>query len=333
MRTGRLSSTSICFLLSQLLGSSVDAFHPIFSSLHRARPWGVSLDHQSPCSQSFPLKVTTSLVLNEAGRIHRRAALLSRNAGEALVGMESEVQTGIQKQVSSNNSLGQKIGSLGEEFPVPWSDAQDMALRINLSKYTVTIPAKESAEIKNTKDKNGSINDKKESPMQTFALWRTMLREVPELEGYSIDVLRNIHAHHVSQQTTEWQVTPGILPYLDDYEFTSSGGIAGKAFGVPGLSEGTRVETSPVSDLHTTLTNGFVRTSDGSAAYELGHPKGAESDANETKGPLEWARSTFGTAIDKVDKSALGVSAGLVLAGASAWNYLAHHLFVHMYWI
>ena len=148
-----------------------------------------------------------------------------------------------------------------EKLSMPWSDVQDWALRDNLSKYTVVIP----------------FGSEKDDTPQVYALWRTMLKEIPELSGYPIDFLQDMYSKQISKKESpsesKLDATPALLPYLEDYEFASAGGVSGKIYGVPGLADGTRIETSPVTNIEVTLPQGFIRCADGSAAYELGRPK------------------------------------------------------------
>lgn len=225
------------------------------------------------------------------------------------------------------------------EFDMPWSDLQNSALRDNLSKYTVRIPLKVSP-------------DKQEQESQVFCLWRTMLKEVPELAGYPIDFLKQMHQVQIEKKETLLEVTPGLLPYLEDYEFATAGGVSGAIFGVPGLADGTRIQTSAVSNIEVSLPQGFVRTEDGSAAYEVGKPKRQEFGASDLpssstealeKGGelLQGVANTAGGAMEEVDAAEfgdamlarLGGSTAILLAGATAVNMLSHHMTVNVFWV
>lgn len=213
------------------------------------------------------------------------------------------------------------------DYAMPWSVTQNDALRNNLSKYTVRIPLKAS-----------------DKP-QVFGLWRTMLKEVPELAGYPIDFLQEMHALQMERNETLLETTPGLLPFLEDYEFATAGGVSGNIFGVPGLADGTRITTSEVSNVEATLPQGFVRTTDGSAAYEVGKPKrqalDLSSSSTETlaKGGqlLKSVSNTAGGALEEVEGDAmlvrLGASTAILLAGATAVNMLSHHLTVNVFWV
>lgn len=228
-----------------------------------------------------------------------------------------------------------KIASVGEMLTMPWSDFQKSALRDNLAKYTVMIPLK-----------NG---EKKEQESQVFALWRTMLKEVPELAGYPIDFLQEMHDRQIMNNETLLEGTPGLLPYLEDYEFTSAGGVSGQIFGVAGLADGTRIETSVVTSIEVTLPQGFVRTSDGSAAYEVGRPKREEFSTTNRGTVVDETLAQGGRLLKNVNNAGalepvsvedgdgmllrLGASTGILLAGATAVSMLSHHLTVNMFWV
>lgn len=185
-----------------------------------------------------------------------------------------------------------------------------------------------------------------------FGLWRTMLNEVPELAGYPIDFLRDISDQQIASESTKIQSTPQLLPYLEEYAFASAGGVSGKVYGVPGLADGTRIETSAVSNIEVTLPQGFVRTSDGKAAYELGRPRREEfSEAGDLAsqslvvaktGPsalLKMVNNVGAGAADTMMEDTdgllvrLGASTGILLAGATAVNLLSHHLTVNVFWV
>jgi len=227
-----------------------------------------------------------------------------------------------------------------DRLAMPWSVQQDWALRDNLPKFTVMIPLE---------------GQNKEEQTSVFALWRTMLNEVPELAGYPIDFLQEMHALQVDTNETKMQVTPRLLPYLEDYSFTSAGGVSGKVYGVPGLADGTRIETSAVTNIEVTLPQGFLRTSDGKAAYELGRPQREDFTENAAsdlaKNSMATAQSGSYALLNSINGAAqnaassgtmedadgmlvrLGATTGILLAGATAFNMLAHHLTVNVFWV
>ena len=228
-----------------------------------------------------------------------------------------------------------------DRLAMPWSEVQDWALRDNLPKYTIMIPI-ESAN-------NMGTNNKSHDNTMIFALWRTMLKEVPELAGYPIDFLQEVHFQQISNNRTTMQVTPQLLPYLEDFSFVPAGGVSGKVYGVPGLADGTIIQTSTVGSIEVTLPQGFVRTLDGKAAYELGRPQREEHSFSKTNNKLQTAttaasgsyeilRNVAGVSTSVVEDSdgmllRLGATTAIFLAGATAINMLSHHLTVNVFWV
>jgi hypothetical protein len=222
-----------------------------------------------------------------------------------------------------------------ERFAMPWSDIQAWALRDNIAKYTIMVPLTRGGE----------------ETVEVFALWRTMTNELTEVAGYPIDFLQDMHTRQRKKDESPMQVTPALLPYLDEYDFTSGGGMSGRVYGIPGLADGTTIETSAVDNVQLTLVKGFIRTSDGSAAYELGRPQREEfTSFNEAKkgvsGALLKNLKDAGSQVAPLAKEAadsvedadqmlvrLGASTGILLAAATAINMLSHHMTVNVFWV
>lgn len=100
-----------------------------------------------------------------------------------------------------------KVKSLPD---MPWSDFHSYALRDNLPRYTRVLPG--------------------ETP-KTYALWRTMLQEVPELSGYPIEFLREKFTSREkdgSEDNSAVLKAPEVLPFLDSFYFEPSGGLSGQ---------------------------------------------------------------------------------------------------------
>jgi hypothetical protein len=248
---------------------------------------------------------------------------------------ESASSASTESNISTDYN-NKKRNNKDERLAMPWSDSQDSALHDNLSKYTVHIPLRKA-----------DSGDKGEEESQIYCLWRTMLKEVPQIAGYPIDFLQTMHGRQIQNNETLLKVTPGLLPYLEDYEFTSAGGVAGKVYGIAGIADGTRIETSAVSHIEVTLPQGFVRTTDGSAAYEVGRPKREEfsSDAVSAsalaKGGGElWKNVQNGGSLEPMTVEGgdgmlmrLGASSAILLAGATAVSMLSHHLTLNVFWV
>ena len=90
-----------------------------------------------------------------------------------------------------------------EKLAMPWSDIQNEALRDNIAKYTVMIPLKAE-----DKSKEGEQS-------QVFALWRTMLKDVPEIAGYPIDFLQQMHVR--VQLRLVAAASGGYVIFLEEY--------------------------------------------------------------------------------------------------------------------
>lgn len=118
---------------------------------------------------------------------------------------------------------------------MPWSNFHDWALRDNLPRYIRILPGKKP---------------------RTYALWRTMMQDVPELSGYPIEFLQKKYAAKPRQQRKESNGTtkdddddddttaetkktqrvasskpgtvPEVLPYLDNFCFENAGGLSGQ---------------------------------------------------------------------------------------------------------
>ena len=168
-----------------------------------------------------------------------------------------------------------------------------------------------------------------------------MGREVVELSGYPTDMLQQMHTQQLIQGEStptnpSLSKSPSMLPLLDDYQFETSGGLSGKVYGIVGLLDGTRVETSRVKDVQVTLPKGYIQTEDGSVAYELGLPlrttEGVDYSLGLTSAKgISQAISQRSTDTDFLLQ--IGASTGIVLAAATAMNMLSHHLTINVFWV
>lgn len=251
---------------------------------------------------------------------------------------------------------------------MPWGDFQSWALRDNLRRYLVTIP---------------SLGNSDSEDYETYALWRTMSQDVTELAGYEPDFLMAMYTRELRKQSSEGghsvgkdfappknpgeelvhhlTSTPGALPYLDQFEFTTEGGVSGRAYGLPGIADGAMITTPAVAEVEATVKKGYVRTEDGNVAYELGVPAGDFYSLDGTAGVVtEKARkamletlartagtlakgeaATAGAGLAKTAASGdgddmlmkLGGSTAILLAGATAMSMLSHHLTVNVFWV
>jgi hypothetical protein len=339
LSTHRIVSIALMgFLSSVLMLSEVNSFHAgVTSSSSSIGGWGLGADFKRITSTT--LLSTRALTSNTSESTPDDDEGDSQSRGPANQASYETHKQSIPSQESSPSNACQQNSEprILDKLSMPWSEVQGWALRDNLPRYTIVIPMESS---------------RREDSALVFALWRTMLREVPELAGYPIDFLREKCDEMIARQETKIQVTPKLLPFLEDYIFASAGGVSGKVYGVPGLADGTRIETSAVTNVEVTLPQGFVRTSDGKAAYELGRPmrEGVLEVSGLTKEPLSTAMTgpfeilkTVNNGVAGVTDGVgedgdgmlvrLGVSTGILLAGATAINMLSHHLTVNVFWV
>ncbi len=236
----------------------------------------------------------------------------------------------------------------------PWSEVQQWTLRDSVPKYIIRIPIKQKTLLTSTKSQEDTV-------LSTFALWKSLQNDVPELAGYPIDFLQARYEEILRGEQkknggsddngtikrVESPTAPGVLPYLQDYEFSSGGGICGYVYRMDGVSDGSRIETSAVRDVKESLPRGFIQTSDFYASFELGNP--LQSDVQVEKGivakasPLNDVSNIVTTeqvrsALNDIDDGdgmllRLGALSGIVLAGATGLSMLSHHLTVNVFWV
>jgi len=231
---------------------------------------------------------------------------------------------------------------------MPWGDLQSFALHDNLPKYVVVIP------IPGKKDKYG-----------TFALWRSLIKDSVELAGYEVEyVMRRYEADVKTREdwkgyrigdggdSKEFGTAPGELPLLESFEFHPDGGVSGLSYGLPGIADGVSIRTTAVTDIEKTVIMGYVRTADGSAAFELGSPAGSIYSEDMRQNMLENVARTAGTLMrsgvppavvpasaggggDAMDSNLVNLAGttAMLLAAASAVGMLSHHLTVNVFWV
>jgi hypothetical protein len=153
-----------------------------------------------------------------------------------------------------------------QTLDMPWNTVQYNALRDKVSRFTIQIPPLNDVT---------TAADQDTHHHERYILWRNLQYDTPELAGYPLEFL----VERLHEMATERQILPHvpdvahhILPFLDEYEFESSGGLTGNVHGVAGVADGTRIRTPPVALVHDTLPYNYVRTANGSVIYELGRP-------------------------------------------------------------
>jgi hypothetical protein len=233
------------------------------------------------------------------------------------------------------------LEAVDDQLDMPWSDMQAWALRDELPKYTVQVSVVTRPDGKET--------------IKRYSLWRTMIQEVTELSGYPLPfVLQKYTAmrERKSDETTTTTTTSicqtscEILPFLDQFEFEPNGGLSGRVYGVAGVADGARIQTTPVKNIQTTIPKGFVQTQDGAVIYELGTPAFSEGTKNRmSEMPANGGRlsttvaNTMASAslseLPKVDGDLLKLTAltAAVIGGATLVASLSHHLTVSVFWV
>ena len=257
----------------------------------------------------------------------------------------NQSQNGASETKTNQSATTAQKGN--KQLDMPWTNSQEWALKDNLPKFTVMIPTDGSA--------------------KQYAMWRSLTREVPELAGYPVLFLVQMHEQIKDDNN---QTTPGVLPMVDDFEFASNGGIIGRAYGLPGIADGTRINTPPLIGVENTVPLGYVTAKDDQDgnvgfSYELGECASSSVyslDGTQRSAALLSARRMMMEGMDvsasssrqvaSVAKDAvvkgselltdveanqdlvyLGGATALLLASATAIGALSHHLTVNVFWV
>ena len=285
----------------------------------------------------------------------RRGRLYQRRPNQAL---EEKRYGRLSRLLSSAKGSTEATLGGGKDFDdgeddaylsgMPWGDLQSYCVRDNLPKHVVVIP------IPGKKDKYG-----------TFALWRSLIKDSVELAGYEVDYVRRRYEADVKTRedwkgyrigdggdSMEFGTAPGELPLLESFEFHPDGGVSGLSYGLPGIADGVSIRTTAVTDIEKTVIMGYVRTADGSAAFELGSPAGSIYSEDMRQNMLENVARTAGTLMrsgvppavvpasaggggDAMDSNLVNLAGttAMLLAAASAVGMLSHHLTVNVFWV
>eukprot|EP00525_Craspedostauros_australis_P013607 CAMPEP_0198122440 /NCGR_PEP_ID=MMETSP1442-20131203/34839_1 /TAXON_ID= /ORGANISM="Craspedostauros australis, Strain CCMP3328" /LENGTH=349 /DNA_ID=CAMNT_0043781459 /DNA_START=107 /DNA_END=1156 /DNA_ORIENTATION=+ len=327
----------------------------------------LTLSFQSPSTASWAPAVQHKHGMEIAFADHRRVGWIrpaSRTQGNVgsitslgstasprshfTASMKGDVQPAQATQVMPTEKIAADDAKNDKEtkYDLPWSQIQEWALRDQLPKYTMILALKNA---------NG------EEVAASYALWRSLTTDVAELAGYPVDFLQRVHDDLIARNATILQSTPKQLPYMDSYTFSSSGGVSGNVFDVPGIADGAKIETSKVDNIQLTLPKGYIRTADGSAAYELGIT--VQTTPEATDGVVNGAAAAGGAMLNSVANAAttasasssslssgignavgnqltddqflvrMGTTAGIALTAATAMNMLSHHLTVNVFWV
>eukprot|EP00977_Amphora_coffeiformis_P002815 scaffold528_cov165-Amphora_coffeaeformis.AAC.27 len=210
-----------------------------------------------------------------------------------------------------------------QKYDLPWSHNQEWAMKDNLSKYTVQVHIQEDG-----KDK-----------LHMYTLWRTLSNEVTALSGYPLKFL--VDRYQDMRDEFEIQTSPEVLPYLDGFSFESDGGVSGRVYGIAGVAEGTRIQTTPVAGVESTLQKGYILTQEG-IVYELGLPSSETKVLDGQMKMAQRAASSIQSAASDVELAdvaennelvKLGALTAVLLSGAWAVETLSHHLTVNVFWV
>jgi hypothetical protein len=232
----------------------------------------------------------------------------------------------------STRSPASRVDVDDDRDDFPWSDMQAWTLHDQVPRYTIQVDAIDSMTQKPT-------------------------IKVPELAGYPIPFLARRYLSALQADGWDRFASPAIqsitdvLPFLDEFEFTTSGGMTGRVYGVQGVADGTSIETSAVGSVEITIPKGFVETHDG-LLYELGRPARRRADDVYS---LDGARKSLMASADLArglsteslsnslrqrDESSwdpelkqFGALTAVVVVGALAFETLQHHLTVNIFWV
>lgn len=233
---------------------------------------------------------------------------------------------------------------------LPWTDHQAFVLKAKVPKFTVQVPA-----IWTTPHDN----------ITRYVLWHNLVADTPELAGYPtqflVDRLQDLWTTSSSDDDTligsinddrPDNVDVRILPVLDAFKFESQGGLVGSCYGMEGIADGTRIQTTPVFNVQATVHQGYLRTEDGSVLYELGQPLVAAEEMDDTAQQFaglakKAAAQVTGYSNNKnkddmattdeggpdADIIRLGGLSALAIVGGMAVTSLLDHLTVTVFWV
>ena len=290
--------------------------------------------------QPLIISSVDSFTIQSSSQLQRRQEISS----SPIHNQRTRITTVMSAETTITNEDDSSPGNTDDRDDMPWGDTQKWALEDNIAKFTVTIP----------------------SSKKRVALWRTMAREVTELAGYPIPFLVKMHQRSLEQAEINNAESPGVLPMVDDFEFASNGGVVGRAYGIPGIADGTRINTPPLVAVEQTIPLGYVTTEEDDLgvafSYELGVCASSSIyslDGTERSSALLSARrlvlegavdsskrlvdiakeaqvtgsGLLSDAESNRDLAYLGGATALLLASASAVGMLSHHLTVNVFWV
>lgn len=290
-----------CLLVVQLLialPENTDAFSTQAYRRHHVR-------HAHQHASNTYRAVVTIIPYCQHHHHHQRAytacnasiTTMATNNGEK---SDSKIYDNNSKNDNSNEVDGDEYE---DDIPIAWSQFQDWALMDNLPKYMI--------------DTNYFSASKKQSKeRQPAARWRSMVREVPELTGFDVELVRRQYSKLLLVKTKEdddnddddassddsasknktktktppTAFLPDMLPLLETYSFEKEGGLSGFAYGIAGVADGTKMTTPPLRGCEVTIPQGWVESREGSCIYELGSPLGSALEMGPSSYSLDYAK-------------------------------------------
>jgi hypothetical protein len=320
----------------------------------------MSRTYERNCRQSTPLCEQSETSICSEGKVQSAVAVPSIEPKSDLRTQEGQRS---DESTLTLDTIFLMRRSNSTKLEAKLTDMQILSLNSKISKFMVQHTA----------------NASKESPDQRkkmVVLWRNLQDDTPELAGFPIPYLSEcvrsmIHLSHPSIIATlenvsdvdktnetfvDWDT---VVPYLDAYTFEAGGGVSGLAYGVTGVADGTKICTTPVGDLRTTIPRNYIQTSDG-YLYELGRPSFAGDSVVQTTpqaysligATKKWFRDgkvaaslmVNNAGVSNIDKKSrdftidpelfkLAGLTTLVLFCAAAMESLSHHLTVNVFWV
>jgi hypothetical protein len=338
-RTPFLVRAVLYFLLETTAGREVTAFFvPANHFFHHPTNFFNAHRNKNTPNWRFVYGSTTLNAANEVGtRNDRDTNELSNRRVINNRSSHDEVFPSAERKATHNN-----------HFELPWSDVQEFVLHDKLPSFIVRVAHGQQ--------------------LQSLILWRNLLLDTPELSGYPIPfVVQKLE--HLLQKNRDQNNDMNsrsfmlldhldfrrVLPYLDEYEFQANGGLKGIASGVPGVADGTLIQTTPVENVSETVPRGYVTissptsSSDAVIMYELGKPKiiaengryyqRPEQDKPSLDGKFQFL-TKMANQRDNQDGSPvdtelinLGALTAIIIGGAMAAQSLSHHLTINVFWV
>jgi hypothetical protein len=347
----------VLFLVSQQ--PSVRAFSPPKGNVCIPSGLKKSLDAAVLRQHFLALEAASAAAASKTPSNHNETSLSDKSNSPKVDGSLREWEH--EMPSSSSSSSPSPVSEVVAEPEYPWSKAQEWALRDNLPKYIIRIPLRHKSNQESIATTTTQASRSSPQVISSYALWRSLLQDVPELAGYPVDILQAKYMEQCrndDMHDSRGLGVIGVLPYLQDYEFSTQGGVCGTVYGLVGVADGSRIETSDVVNVQETLPKGYIQTRDGSAAFELGRPISEAAIFSGKTGEgwkiLSAAAPSSKAGAKILQESAetimipsraagmedadgllirLGATTGILLAGAAAINMISHHMTVNVFWV